>query len=234
MSAQTAQQLIITYNKYYNTTVSGYFPTSLFINGNSSIFIEHPEKNQYTVESGKTPNAPVYTEYRYIKIDHTSKKAYFFDSYGSNRFLIEDIYPLHNWTVTSESKNISGYKCLKATTNYRGRVWDAWFTPDIPLPYGPWKLCGLPGLIIEATEDTGKYTFRVENIEYKRAEIFDREFASLVKTRNREPIPIKDFIRNNDEFHLNARAEMKKQWPDGVYSPINLRHGYELKYEWEE
>ena len=51
------------------------------------------------------------------------------------------------WDISDESKEIIGYQCFKATTDYRGRRWTAWFTPEIPIQDGPWKLCGLPGLI---------------------------------------------------------------------------------------
>lgn len=63
------------------------------------------------------------------------------------------------WDVCDESDEILGYQCFKATTRYRGRIWTAWFAPEIPFHDGPWKLCGLPGLILEAGDDTGEYHF---------------------------------------------------------------------------
>lgn len=56
--------------------------------------------------------------------------------------------------IADSTKNILGYDCVMATAHYHGRDWTAWFTPDIPLPEGPWKLTGLPGLILEASEST--------------------------------------------------------------------------------
>lgn len=52
-----------------------------------------------------------------------------------------------------------GYKCFKAIATYRGRVWIAWFTPDIPISKGPWKLYGLPGLILKASDIENHYSF---------------------------------------------------------------------------
>ena len=68
---------------------------------------------------------------------------------------------LIDWQLTSESKMISGYKCYKATYTYvqkwKGREfpWEvvAWYTPEIPLQYGPIRYSGLPGLILEISED---------------------------------------------------------------------------------
>lgn len=40
-----------------------------------------------------------------------------------------------NWELINETKNISGYTCSKATTNFRGRKYTAWFTTDIPFRF---------------------------------------------------------------------------------------------------
>lgn len=63
----------------------------------------------------------------------------------------------YDWAITNETKEINGYTCYKATTlRYGdGGVMDAkyainaWFTPKIPVPYGPNGYGKLPGLILE-------------------------------------------------------------------------------------
>lgn len=67
-----------------------------------------------------------------------------------------EVLPSFKWQILSESKEILGYKCQKAQGEFRGRKYIAWFTSDIPHSDGPWKFCGLPGLIL-AVEDTDKY-----------------------------------------------------------------------------
>ena len=59
-----------------------------------------------------------------------------------------------------------------AETDYHGRHWIAWFSPEIPLPDGPWKLCGLPGLILEATDSTGQHRFLATGIENSNQVIY--------------------------------------------------------------
>lgn len=64
------------------------------------------------------------------------------------------------WQLTTDSKVIQGYTCYKAHSSYsvvRGdRTFTfpiiAWFTPEIPYPFGPKGYFGLPGLILELQE----------------------------------------------------------------------------------
>lgn len=44
-------------------------------------------------------------------------------------------------------------------TKMGGRDWVAWFTNDIPIQDGPYKFCGLPGLIIKIEDDTKTHKF---------------------------------------------------------------------------
>ena len=52
-----------------------------------------------------------------------------------------------------------GYPCQKATATFRGRDYEAWFTPEIPVNDGPWKFFGLPGLILKVTDAENIFSF---------------------------------------------------------------------------
>lgn len=78
-----------------------------------------------------------------------------------------------DWLIVEDStKTILDYQCVMATTDYHGRKWTVWFTPEIPLTDGPWKFCGLPGLIMEASEPSGQHCFTVTGIETSSQPIF--------------------------------------------------------------
>lgn len=65
-------------------------------------------------------------------------------------YIYKDSMELQNWIIINDStKAILGHDCQKATCNFRGRQWTAWFALDIPISDGPWKFRGLPGLIME-------------------------------------------------------------------------------------
>lgn len=63
------------------------------------------------------------------------------------------------WTILAGDTLIHNYPCQKAQTSFRGRTWIVWFTPSIPTSEGPWKLHGLPGLILKAQDTAGDFSF---------------------------------------------------------------------------
>lgn len=63
------------------------------------------------------------------------------------------------WELTEGDTIILDYPCKKAKTTYRGRTWVAWYAMDLPLQEGPWKLSGLPGLIMQAQDTAGDCSF---------------------------------------------------------------------------
>jgi GLPGLI family protein len=71
--------------------------------------------------------------------------------------------------IPGEKREILGFQCKKAVGTFRGRRYVAWYCPEIPVPYGPWKLYGLPGLILEAYDESHQIAFLPEKIELNTA-----------------------------------------------------------------
>ncbi|MDR1091417.1 MAG: GLPGLI family protein [Prevotella sp.] len=69
------------------------------------------------------------------------------------------------WDITSDTLTVLGYLCQKATATFRGRSYEAWFTPEIPVNDGPWKLYGLPGLILKASDAENLFSFGIIGLE---------------------------------------------------------------------
>ncbi|WP_024998643.1 GLPGLI family protein [Prevotella falsenii] len=118
----------------------------------------------------------------------TGKSTYLDEVLGEDFRIIE---PLEQpkWDIIADStKQILNYDCQMARCTFKGRTWTAWFTADIPLDNGPWKLCGLPGLILRAYDAKQQYIFDCvgmkqaaegENITYNSD--FDKYSTSTMK-----------------------------------------------------
>ena len=75
------------------------------------------------------------------------------------RYQTDEALEKWEWELTESKDSICGYASLSATVNYHGVTWNAYYTEDIPVCIGPWKLGGLPGLITRATDVDGIHTF---------------------------------------------------------------------------
>lgn len=82
-----------------------------------------------------------------------------------NNYLIEEHLPVINWKISGDTASFAGLHCQKATTHFKGRDYTAWFCPDIAVHAGPWKLAGLPGLILEAYDTKKQVIFKFDGIE---------------------------------------------------------------------
>jgi GLPGLI family protein len=83
-----------------------------------------------------------------------------------NHCLVTDTLATIAWTIDpSAHKRFGPYDCQKATGAFRGRTYDVWFAPELPIPSGPFKLGGLPGLILEAQSQDGLVQFLFDGLE---------------------------------------------------------------------
>jgi GLPGLI family protein len=136
-------------------------------------------------------------------------------SLGRSNYMVEAKLPVIDWKLLNEQKDIGGYTCQKAAGTYAGRTYFAWFTPDLPFRHGPWKLSGLPGLILEATDETGevKFLFR----ELKKA--LPEESTTYLR-RNLIPTSETALTRAREAFEESPVATMQAQLPAGAPTPL--------------
>lgn len=64
-----------------------------------------------------------------------------------------------NWNILGDKQKIGEYNTQKATTEFGGRTWTAWFSTDIPFQDGPYKFYGLPGLIVKIEDADKNYSW---------------------------------------------------------------------------
>ncbi len=135
----------------------------LFIQNNlSRFYMMAAEKskvsNEYDQRFEPDTNLVVFTDQSrgsMVVIDHG------FD--GKPIYIIDSLYPME-WQISNDTKTIDSLSCIKANCSFRGRNYEAWFSPDIPVPFGPWKMGGLPGLIVDLKDDRENMLIRLTRI----------------------------------------------------------------------
>lgn len=78
---------------------------------------------------------------------------------GTTRLRCEEEEERPQWRLLPDTATLLSYPCLRAECHFKGRSWSVYYTPEVPLSEGPWKLQGLPGLILQAEDSTGDYRF---------------------------------------------------------------------------
>ncbi|WP_209388727.1 GLPGLI family protein [Chryseobacterium sp. RR2-3-20] len=108
-------------------------------------------------KSLKTPkfSARIHKYYPGMKIEYIDKVAN--GMTPVNIAYTEDLK--FNWKISNEKQKIGEYNTQKATTDFGGRKWTAWFSTDLPFPDGPYKFWGLPGLIVKIEDDAKNYSW---------------------------------------------------------------------------
>lgn len=125
-------------------------------------------------------------------------KTLMLETVGETKCQIEEKIETPEWTILPDSTaDIMGYPCQLAVTHFKGRQWYAWYTEDIPIDEGPWKLRGLPGLILKAYDSSRQFIFDGQGMEQP-----DGEPITFIKMK-REKVSQKDFRRLKESYDPN-------------------------------
>lgn len=131
-----------------------------------------------------------------------------------NYYVYETEDPI-KWNIQSETNKLGSFTIQKATAEFGGRKWTAWFTRDIPFSEGPYKFRGLPGLIV-LLEDTNKhfvYTFsRNYNLDkpYKTDSFLENRY-NLIAT----PIAEKQWEKLNQDYYSDPYSTLRNSYQPG-------------------
>jgi GLPGLI family protein len=101
-----------------------------------------------------------------------------------------------DWKILNDLKEVAGHICMNATwtDTIKEQKIIAWFALDIPHSGGPERLCGLPGLILEAEINDGAMIVSADRIE---AKILSTEFALPKKLKGKKV--------NEAEYHVSLK-----------------------------
>lgn len=193
-----------------------------------------------------TNDEVLFYEYQAIKMDSINKNMDGFSHYSfpfaklkrqlvakenKNYYFIGDAYFVFesndemNWNVLPDTKLHEQWKLQKATTNFGGRQWEAWFTADIPFSEGPYKFNGLPGLIVELRDAEGNFSYVLGKIE-KPANANTEILETLFKIK---PLPVtyekyrELMIADYNDPYFRYRSMREGTWSIGRVDGSSVR-----------
>ena len=157
-------------------------------------------------------------------------KTTYIDEVLSEKFRIEEPMEQPKWEIVADStKKILNYDCQMARTTFKGRQWTAWFAADIPLDNGPWKLCGLPGLILRASDAQQQYIFDCVGMKQTDGTadlLYNLKFDEYTKSTMKEfkevqtkAVP-QDFFAAKGIRIIEVPEEMKAEFQKAFSKPI--------------
>ena len=185
-----------TYTCHVILSEKGDFDTVLYADDTHSQFVFDQKPKSFKTDEGYDMTFP--SEY-YIS-DYNFQTQYIHDNRLLNGVMLSSQWKNDLvWEITDEEKEIAGYKVRKAITDsygdktellYTGKA-IAWFTTDIPIPTGPERYYGLPGLIVELYYEKTR-----EGYSLKKVEQISKEDYTFVPLTDENPISKEDMIEN--------------------------------------
>jgi len=212
-------EFIVTYSlSYQQDSLTPHFTRQedqiLFIGKHVSMYLSRNaynfEKNTRNLNLGAGLQEYLYTRpaipHNLIRIykNLPKGKLTFTDYVSPNTFKFEEPLNLFDWKLSGDTAIIHGYKVQKATCDFGGRSWVAWFCPEIPYSDGPYKFNGLPGLILNVHDSRNHYVFEFLSIEKPKEELMieylERDFVETTK---------QNYFKALDAFNANLATWVK-------------------------
>ena len=128
------------------------------------------------------------------------------------------------WTLGGERQTILGHQCQRATCHWRGRDFEAWFAPDIPVRLGPWTFGGLPGLILKLYDTQRLYTWEAVSLRSGTFPITKRDYTDFHKDTRTHVYKLqvaanRDYLKTGGARDRVTGQLKSKQFP---YDPLEL------------
>lgn len=179
------------------------------------------------------PSMNIFKNHPVGRLTHTEKIV-------TDWFRYDEEMPDFDWQIGDSVRTILGYECRLARCSFRGREWTVYYTEDIPVMDGPWKLCGLPGLIMSARDSKDEHTFEcigIRNNTTRPLIMYDVPYNDtsrhkLYDTRHRYDINPYSYAETVAGIHVTVTDGAGNPDPT-AYDPIELRYDY-LERDWRE
>ena len=140
----------------------------------------------------------------------------------STKYEYKEKSPNLNWQIKKGSKIILDYKVKKATVNYGGRKWIAWYAEEIPINLGPYVFGNLPGLILELYDDKKNFHFIAIGVDNKQHKIYKRVEKNIIKISKKDFFKVEKNYHEKPELFIRGKIRGSVNFEKTPYNPIEI------------
>ncbi|QTE21359.1 GLPGLI family protein [Polaribacter cellanae] len=223
VQSQNSKKGIIYYDfidNHYNVSYNSYLVfnqnTSYFITAKDSLGLSNSKtngNNEETLIEVDNFNEAKKTRKNglYVYLDKKLDSIYFSDAFTltTETIFSKEKRPKLNWKLINEEKKIGKFNCKKATVIFRGRNYICWYSQEIPLPYGPWKIQGLPGIILEVKTEDNFISFLFKKIKYPEENVDIPLNNKSIIPKNKKVYAFKDYLQQREK-HIKMKENSLK------------------------
>ncbi len=206
------------YEMVLNFGTPNIFQCNLYFSKNHSYF-EYQKKHSKANDNVQAEVSEIVNDRTSVKVNIDDTTKYFVNTDGkmkslvrgldknSSFYIVEEELPKINWTITTETRTIGKYDCIKATTDFRGRSYTVWFAPEVPIQAAPYKFHGLNGLIFELYDQTREVSLRLTDISFQEYTLPTPDYSKYKTISRQEYRQILSSFFDNIADKLSSRAE---------------------------
>lgn len=141
--------------------------------------------------------------------DYANDYLVYEESLGRDNLVIKEQLNLFDWQLVNEKDTILDYPCKTAFAEFRGREYKAHYTTELPFTAAPWKLHGLPGVVLRVCTTDDVVCYQAETVE-----INDANGPLYRPFDHKEPIDYNAFCSQYKDYRkevIKLRKERAKQ-----------------------
>lgn len=185
-----------------------------------------------SMKNGNMPDTKTLERKKQTKFVHRIFKNYPIQEITYKDQILMDYYSYREnpnliWKISDEKQKIGIYNTQKATTDFGGRKWTAWFTTEVPFQDRPYKFYGLPGLIVKIEDNEKNYSWELKGnrkIDHIKDTLYMEGFIKQSGLSSSKEITKEKFLEKYEQYKKDPLASMKQlfsQLPAGVELPDN-------------
>lgn len=222
-----------TFNLFFNPKFSVFYENKIETKENA--VLKPSSDDEFDLSFDVKFNGSKYIVLTNFEKDSIKSQVSLFKEGKQRTYIVDEKINKIKWKIENVFKVINDLKTQKAIGEFRGRKYIAWFTNEIPVKYGPWKLNGLPGLILNVHDSKNEVMFNVKslkipfNLNSETKEDF--KFNSNFKV-----IQLNEYVQLKQQQVEEVKKLFSSKLPRGARfeTTNNKSNNIELVYEFEK